>query len=380
MERYLHSLVLKDLGSKMVFISGPRQCGKTTFAQELLKASKSGRYLNWDSKDDRKTILNSSWADQDNLIVLDEIHKYQKWKNLIKGIYDTQKKIHQFLITGSALLNVYRKGQDSLFGRYHHWRLHPFCLAENPLQDDPSQVLERLIERGGFPEPFLAESAVDAKRWAKSHMDLLIKEDLRDLSFIKDLTAIEQLYEGLRARVGSIISNANIARDIEVAPKTVKQWIAILESLYIIFSIKPYSGKMIRALTKPSKIYVFNNPEVDGDEGAKFENLVATHLLKRVHFLEDSMGEKFELSYLRDKEGREVDFVILKSKKPICLIEAKYNSDQPSGHLNYFGDKLKIAKRIQLVQKLKKSSKIKNIEIIPAAHFLSKPLDQNIFE
>ncbi|MBC7421802.1 MAG: ATP-binding protein [Bdellovibrio sp.] len=363
----------------MVFVSGPRQCGKTTLAENILNTKKNGIYLNWDSSKDKKIILNGGWDENADLIVFDEIHKYSRWKNLIKGFYDTLKKKHQFLITGSALLNVYKKGQDSMLGRYHHWRLHPFCLAENPLKMDSAMTMNQLLELGGFPEPLLSGSKIEALRWSKEHMNLIIKQDLRDLTMVRDLDLLSLFYDQLRSRVGSTVSLNNIAGDLGIPSKTLKQWLAILESVYLVFSIKPYSGKLNRTLQKQPKIYVFNNPEVDGDVGAVFENLVATHLIKRLHFYEDSMGEDYELRYIRDREHHEVDFVILKNKKPICLIEVKWDDSNPSKNLNYFGEKLKIEKRIQLVGKLSKSKKINNIEIYPAAEWLSQSLFEEVF-
>jgi len=378
--RYLEKFIQKDLNKKMVFVSGPRQCGKTTMAKNILSSKKNGLYLNWDSSKDKKTILNQSWDENTGLIVLDEIHKYSRWKNWLKGLYDTLKEKHQFLITGSALLNVYKKGQDSMLGRYHHWRLHPFCLAENPSKTrSADEIMNTLLEFGGFPEPFLSDSKIEAARWVKEHMDLIIKQDLRDLTLIRDLNLLSLFYDHLRSRVGSTVSLNNIARDLEVAPKTLKQWLAILESVYLVFSLKPYSGKLNRTLQKQSKIYVFNNPEVDGDIGSIFENLVATHLLKRLHFYEDSLGENYELRYIRDREHHEVDFVILKNRKPVCLIEAKWNDEATSSSLSYFGEKLKIEKRIQLVGKSVKSKKINGIEIYSAADWLSQSLDKQIF-
>ena len=379
--RYLEKHILSDLNKKMVFISGPRQCGKTTLAQSILSTKKNGIYLNWDFSEDKKTILKNAWDENADLIVLDEIHKYSRWKNWLKGVYDKMKKKHQFLVTGSALLDVYKRGQDSMLGRYHHWRLHPFCLAENPLKKvTVTEVMQKLLVLGGFPEPLLSDSKTQALRWAKEHMNLIIKDDLRDLTLIRDLNLIGLFYDQLRSRVGSTVSINNIALDLEIAPKTLKQWLSILESVYLIFAVKPYSGKLNRTLQKQVKIYVFNNPEVDGDIGSVFENLVATHLLKRLHFLEDSTGERYELRYIRDREHHEVDFVILKNNKPICLIEAKWKDNTPSPSLNYFGDKLKINKRIQLVGQLDHSKKINNIELHSAADWLSQSLDVSIFD
>ena len=154
--RYIAPYILQDLTKKMVFVGGPRQVGKTTLAQAILSSNyPSGRYLNWDYDEDRQDILRKQWSADQKLLVFDELHKFPLWKNWIKGIYDVSHESHSFLITGSARLDVYRRGGDSLMGRYHYWRLHPFTLDEVPQGISQKEAYQRLMTVGGFPEPFL---------------------------------------------------------------------------------------------------------------------------------------------------------------------------------------------------------------------------------
>jgi len=374
--RYLKPHLMEDLKQKMVFVSGPRQCGKTTLVKAIAKEFSGSTYLNYDSEKDKKTILKQEWDSGSSLVVFDEIHKYARWKNLIKGIYDTSHPQHKFIVTGSARLDIYRRGQDSMLGRYHGWRLHPFCLAENPLSLKGSDALDRFLRRGGFPEPFLQSSETYAQRWKNEHIKLILREDVRDLTGIRDASLLDLFISALRERVGAPIVISNIANDIEIAPKTGKLWLAALEQLYLCIVVKPYAKGIDRGLVVPPKVYFYNNAEVDGDIGAKFENLVATHLLKRAHFLEDSTGHRYEIRYIRDKEKREVDFLVLKDRKPAALIECKWSDGGLSSSLSYFAKKLKIPKAYQLVGDFDRTLQKDGIVICPAHKYLSRPLDQ----
>ncbi len=351
--RYLAPLIEKDLRKKMVFLGGPRQCGKTTLAKSLLFRIK-GRYFNWDADEDRDDILKKRWSEKDQLLVFDELHKFPRWKNWIKGIYDTSATQHQFLITGSARLDVYRRGGDSLFGRYHYWRLHPFTLSEIPKGISPANALTRLMTVGGFPEPFLDDSEADARRWRKERYDRILKDDIRDLEPLKDIQTLSLFVDQLRRRVSSPIVLSNLANELQVAPQTLKHWLEVLERMYLVFVVRPYTKNLPRAVLKPPKVYFFDNADVIGDEGARFENLVATHLLKHIQFREDSQGFRYELSYVRDKEGREVDFVILKDGLVDELVEAKFSETKISLPLSYYAERLKPRKARQIVAQLKR--------------------------
>lgn len=346
--RYIQPYIKEDLANKMVFITGPRQCGKTTLAQSLLQDYDSGRYFNWDDIEHKKLIIQRHWSDGEKLIVLDEIPKFKKWKTFLKGTYDTQKNLHHFLVTGSSRLDLYRKGGDSMLGRYHLWHLHPFSLLDHPSELSIDEAFSRLMSVGGFHEPFLKNDLRQARRWRRDRLEKVLKEDIRELEEIKNIQGLQLLVELLRSRVGGLIIISNLAEDLQVSPHTVKHWITILESMYIIFQVKPYTNKLARSLQKPVKIYFYDNGDVDGDDGARFENLVANHLLKMVHFAQDFAGHQMQLGYLRDKEKHEVDFIITRDKKIVELIEVKLTDTEPSPHLKYFGEKLKMKNLIQV--------------------------------
>jgi uncharacterized protein len=368
--RYIEGEVLKDLQKKMVFIGGPRQCGKTTFVQYLLKehynfsvlntrqkdSDLRNGYFNYDDPDDRSIIKKRLWDPRKKLIIFDELHKAPKWKTWIKGIYDTRSSKQNYLVTGSARLDVYRKGGDSLLGRYHYWRLHPFTLDEIPKSMKMSEALEKLMRVGGFPEPFFDGDEREARRWRRERLERVIKDDIRDLENIKEIRKVELLVNALRERVGSTIVVNHIAQDLEVSPVTVKSWIEALERMYLIFTVKPYTKKLSRSVQKPFKVYFFDNCDVVDEEGARFENLVATTLLKKIQFLEDRDGYTYELNYIRDKEGREVDFVISREGKLQELIEVKYSDTQPSRHMLYYSEKLKPSRATQIVKEIKRST------------------------
>lgn len=384
-KRYLTSYVVEDLKSKMVFISGPRQVGKTTLSLELLTSYyKESAYYNWDFKDDRKIIVSSQWPTDAKLIILDEIHKYTKWKTLIKGAYDKFHKEHKFLVTGSARLNVYRKGGDSLQGRYHHYRLHPFTYAEfcqlklQPLEVfselhfedlDAKEELEALYRFGGFPEPLVVQNTRQLRRWHKEKLERLFREDIRDMESIRDLSSMELLRNILPDKVGSLLSLNSIREDLEVSHKAVTHWMNILESFYYHYRIYPFASNKFRSLKKEPKIYLWDWSEVM-NEGARFENCIASHLLKFVHFLQDYEGYEAQLCYLRDRDKREVDFLVVIEGKPWFACEAKIHDRGISPHLRYFNEKLNIPYCYQVNRDGKEDYKDGNIRVLPASKFL----------
>ena len=369
--RYISSHILEDLRKKMVFVGGPRQVGKTTLAKAILsKNFPAGIYLNWDYDEDRQDILQKRWSDENDLLIFDELHKFPRWKSWIKGLYDVSHEIHSFLITGSARLDIYRRGGDSLMGRYHYWRLHPFTLDEIPNGFSSKDAFNRLMTVGGFPEPFLDGDEREARRWRRERFDRVIREDVRDLESVRNIQLLSMFLDLLRHRVGGLVRLSNIASDIQISPKTAKSWLEVLERMYLVFSVRPYTKSLPRAVLKPPKVYFFDNGDVLGDEGVRFENLVATSLLKRLHFLEDRDGYCYELRYIRDKEGREVDFAVLKDGHLEELIEAKYSDDSISRHLQYYAERLKPEKATQIVAKIRRPYDKGRIKIIdPISYF-----------
>jgi predicted AAA+ superfamily ATPase len=338
--RYLSEFIEKDLNKKMVFLGGPRQVGKTTLSQTLIKNYHDNHpaYLNWDSDLDRRRIRERDWPKKEPLIVLDEIHKTKNWRNLVKGLYDTLKNSHKFLVTGSARLDHFRKGGDSLLGRYHYYRLHPFSIPE--LGYGNNQVQD-LFKYGGFPEPLFEKDERTLRRWHLTRLSRLVKTDLNSLETVKDIDKVELLAEELPRRVGSPLSHKSIAEDLEIDPKTVKRWIGILDSLYYSFQVAPFGSTKIRAVKKEQKLYLWDWSQVE-EPGARFENMVASHLLKFCHFQEDVFGHRMDLRYIRDTDKREVDFVVIRDKKPLFAVECKLSEKSVSPHIYYFQERLNI--------------------------------------
>lgn len=362
--RYLEEYIRKDLSKKMVLLGGPRQTGKTTLAKAILDKEGVGAYFNWDRDRDRRNILNETWTNEETLLVFDELHKYKRWKNWLKGVFDTEKDKHRILVTGSARLDVYKKGGDSLMGRYHYWRLHPFSLSEIPQGISPKDAFQRLMQVGGFPEPFLDNSEREARRWRRERQERILKDDVRDLEYLREIQTLGLLVELLRTRVGTPVVVSNLAKDLQVSPITVAKWIGVLERMYLLFTVKAYSKKISRALQKPFKVFFFDNADVEGDEGVRFENLVATHLLKKIHFLEDRDGFSYDLRYIRDREKREVDFVILKNHTIEALLEVKFSDKNISKSLVYYSERLRPKVSLQIVAELKDSFSKGNLKVV----------------
>lgn len=371
----------EDVQTKFVFLSGPRQVGKTHLAKQILKKWE-GKDYNWDLAEDRQHILTKSFV-KDRFVVFDELHKYDRWKNFIKGIYDKFHEVLKVLVTGSARLDIYRKGGDSLFGRYFLYHLHPFSMGEIQFANmipGPQDLLEakwpraerelfeNLMKWGGFPEPFYAGSEKTHHRWSIQRRDLLVREDIRDLTNIHLLSLIEHLMLLVPSRVGSVLSIHSLKEDLQVAYNTVRTWLDSLERLFIIFTLKPYSKRLGRSIHKERKLYLWDWSQIK-DEGARFENLVASHLWKAVHIWRDlGMGD-FELWFLRDRDRREVDFCITRDLNPWLLVETKLSETQISESLDYFSNRLNVP-AVQLVQTKGVEKRVGPIPVVSADRWL----------
>jgi predicted AAA+ superfamily ATPase len=379
MDRYIYKVIIELAlqRNKMAFVTGPRQVGKTTLSKSYQKNFDQFIYKNWDESKFRKmwTISPNSIQEEfslakekeSKLVVFDEIHKSKSWKQKIKGIYDEFNEDFNIIVTGSARLNIFKKGGDSLMGRYLNFRLHPLTYGEvtSSKELSPEQwkislfqksnktyaqaPLLKLIKLSGFPEPFFANSEKILRIWRKGRNEKIVREDLRDLSRLPELSQVEMLTSLLPMKVGSPLSVQSLREDLEVAHDTVSRWLRYLNELFYFFEIKPWTKSVPRSLKKEGKIYLYDWTEIE-DVGPRFENLVACHLIKACHFWTDTGEGDFDLFYLRNKEKQEIDFVIIKDKKPWLCFEVKV-SDTTIDHkvTNKFLGHLKCP-YIQIVQ------------------------------
>ena len=358
MRRKIYNKIILDLQKKMVFIVGPRQVGKTWLAKKVMEEYKNPIYLNYDNSDHREIIKRQSWLSDVDLIVFDEIHKMPKWKNYLKGVYDTKLDDVHMLVTGSARMDAFKKVGDSLAGRFFVHHLFPFTVSELK-GSNLENTTSLLMERGGFPEPLLATSIEDVNRWRSLYTDSLLGQDVLEFQDIDKVNAIRQVYQSLKNKVGSPISYSNIAQDIGISPVTVKKYIEILEAIYIIFIIKPYTHKISRSILKEPKIYFFDYALI-ADIGARFENFIALALYKRIKLMNDLNGTSDYLGFLKTKEKKEVDFALADSQNNLIEIsEAKVSDDTVSKTLEYFLEKYKVI-GTQVVYNLKIERNSKN--------------------
>ncbi|MBM3838146.1 MAG: ATP-binding protein [Verrucomicrobia bacterium] len=379
-DRYIEAAVtrLALVSDKMGWVSGPRQVGRTTLAKRLLEQRGAGRYHNWDQLEFRRLWARTPGTALEvyprppgvrPLIVLDEIHKAPRWKQTLKGLYDTRPEPLDLVVTGSARLNVYQRGGDSMAGRYRHFRLHPFSVAEAigngpaspeefqgrlasgdlPASADGQTALATLLEHGGFPEPFLAQDAAQTRLWRRNRDEQVLREDLRDLSRVAEIGKAQMLAVLLPERVGSLFSRNSLREDIGVAFETLDRWLRGLELLYYVFEVRPYARRVGLSLKKGGKLYLWEYTSVPSGP-ARFENLVACHLLKACHYWTDTGAGDFALWLLRDREQREIDFLITRDGQPWLPIEVKQTATQPEPAWNKFLPTLACPRALQLVQ------------------------------
>jgi len=348
--RYLTPAIERALATgKMVFIGGPRQVGKTTLALSLLGRKATERhpaYFNWDDPRAAARLRRVELPAHEPLLICDEVHKYAHWRNLLKGIYDTEKSFPRIVVTGSARLDYYRKGGDSLANRYRYFRLHPFSLRELDAKPCGSHV-DLLLRFGGFPEPLFRQNETEHRIWQGDRLARVVREDLRDLERVREVSLVEQLVDVLPERVGTPLSVANLRQDLEVDHKTVERWLTILENMYVCFRLPPFGSPRIRAVKKEKKLYLWDWSAV-ADLGARFENLVACQLLKYCHWVEDTEGFRMELRYLRDTDRREVDFVVLRGGRPQFAVECKGGERAISSAVRYCAERTPIPRFFQV--------------------------------
>ena len=371
-KRYLLQYIKEDLADKVILITGPRQVGKTTLAEMV---GEGYQYLNYDRSEHRETLYKKAWDRSASYLIFDEIHKMKNWKRWLKGIYDTDRLTPPIIVTGSAKFDTYKKVGDSLAGRYFQFRLYPLDIAEavSLLELNANEAFNRLMEVGGFPEPFLKNTQRFYNRWQSSHLDIILRQDLIDLETVSDIKAIEVLIDLLSKQVGSTISYSSLARTLEVSDKTIKRWLTLLENIYVIFRVNSFSQKISRSILKAPKFYFYDNARVKGDNGAKLENLTAISLRKHVIYQKDCYGNSLGLHYLRRIGGQKIDFLISKDQTPQTMVECKWKDAVPSKNFEVFSAELGKCEKIQLLGQLDQDATYPNgIQVRQAAKWLSK--------
>lgn len=366
---YLHELIEK----KMILLMGPRQVGKTTLAKGL---TEDFAYYNYDIKKDLKVFKDLQWDHTKGLVIFDELHKMKNWKLWLKGIYDDGLANKQnFLITGSARLDIARKVGDSLAGRYFSMRLNPLDLKElhkTKAKIGLEETYKKLLSVSGFPEPFFEGSERFYNLWKRTHSNIILRQDLVSLEAVRDIDGIELLIELLCTRVGSTISYNSLAEDLNRDDKTIKNWLRILERLYIVFRVSPYSKNIARGLKKAGKYYFYDCARVEGDESQKLENLVALSLRKEIEFQEDCNGLEGQMHFIQTKEEHEIDFLVLQKRRPAHLFEVKLSNATPSKNFGYFSALFPNSKSIQLVRNLEREfTSREGVDVKSALNYLA---------
>lgn len=384
---------------QMIFISGPRQAGKTTFSLAVAKNFSNSLYFNYDITDEKRKLIENPFFYEEvhrkddtlPLIIFDELHKYPGWKNYLKSAFDRDKDNYKFLVSGSGRLDIYQKGGDSLAGRYLLFYLWPFTLAElagnnlsfeqfiadpiavHQLTKDTRSVWDDLRQFSGFPDPYLNRNEQYYRIWSNTYKKQLLREDIRDITAFRSIENVELLFSLLPSRIGSPLSMANLAKDLHVAFDSVKSWLEVFERFFLVFRIAPWQKKITRAITKEKKLYLFDYAGLPS-EAAKVENMVAVELFRAVKNWNDLGLGDFSLHFVRNREKEEVDFLIANQEKPFLLIEVKQSETSPSKSLIKFQKMLNVP-AVQLVDKTDICKILSNgdqkLMVISADHWLS---------
>ncbi|MHB9071619.1 MAG: ATP-binding protein [Sedimentisphaerales bacterium] len=368
-KRLYDTILSEHLSSQrqMAFVAGPRQVGKTTTCRNLAE-----NYLNWDNTDDRTLITKGPAAIAERLgieklrkqapiMLFDELHKFSKWKQFLKGFFDTYADQIRVLVTGSSRLDIYRRGGDSMMGRYFLYHMHPFTVAEILYQDVPdSEKIFRapklinesefsaLWTHGGYPEPFIKRDMRFSRRWRNLRLQQLLREDIRDLTQIHQLDQLEMLVHLLLLRSSEQLIYSNLASEIQVSVDTMRRWINTLCNLHLGFLIRPWYKNVARSLRKEPKWFLRDWSTID-EPGQRAETFIACHLLKAVEGWNDMGLGDFQLGYLRDLDQREVDFIVVRNGKPWFLTEVKNSDSKLSASLKYYQEKLKVPFAFQVI-------------------------------
>lgn len=375
---------------QMFFLAGPRQVGKTTISKSL---PWEATYLTWDEIDHQQIMLEGGSAlktylhldtPQKKTVIFDEIHKRNQWKNYLKGIYDQYKEQLHIVVTGSSRLDVYQKGSDSMMGRYFLCRVHPLSIREmedaslpstitsNPL---PSAHMDLLFQFGGFPSPLVKADPLFSNRWHNLRYQQLLEEDIRDMTHIQEINLLQHLMLFLQTQIGQLLNQDRLSQKLRVSATTIHRWMCTLETFYFCFLIRPYHNNVARSLMKTPKPYLWDWSVVE-DPGAKLENFVASHLLKAVHFWTDYGFGIYDLFFLRDKDGAEVDFLITQNGTPWCMIEVKKSYANLSPSLQKFQKQLNVPYVFQAVYDLPFLDidlfEKPNMSVVPLATLLSQ--------
>lgn len=400
MKRIYDTIVQSHIKSdqEMLFISGPRQVGKTTVSKNAEKLTDNFLYLNWDNEDNRNLILLGPSAiikhahlnvlsESKPIIVFDEIHKRPDWKNFLKGFFDSYGKDLHIIITGSARLDIYKQGSDSLMGRYFPYRMHPLSVAECLRTDlptseivQPAQITDEafkaLLEFGGFPKPFIKRDRQFSLRWQNLRRQQLIQEDIRDLQIIHDLNRLQLLMDLLKNQATKQITYNTLAKFTRASIDTITRWIEVLEAFYYCYRLRPWSKNISRSLIKEPKIFLWDWSVIT-DPGSRAENFVASHLLKATQYWTDSGLGEYGLFYIRTLDKKEVDFLVSKNGEPWVLVEVKLSNNKDiSPHLKVFQEQLAAEHAFQVVMNIpyvdKDCFSIKTPVVVPAKTFLSQ--------
>ncbi len=319
-------MIQRQLSSKLIamrdkfpvlFLTGPRQSGKTTLLNNIFSDLP---YFSLEEPDIRNFALTDPRSFLSNLpkgAILDEAQRVPELFSYIQSIVDNNSNI-QFVLSGSQNFLLHDQITQSLAGRASVQKLLPLSLSELKSADINFDTFESFLYQGGYPR--LYDRKIDPPDFFPSYIETYLQRDVRTLKNVGDLDRFIQFMGLCAGRNGQILNVQTLANDAGISPNTAKSWISILQSSYIVFMLSPYHNNFNKRITKSPKLYFYDTGLVASllglrrkedivnyhAKGALFENFVVVELLKKFW----NKGLPMDAWFWQDSSGKEIDLLV----------------------------------------------------------------------